>query len=116
MRDQARFDRDYAKKWSLTTQISMAVARIMATNDRDVTELTRAGIPLEGGGPGRRKRNEKVLGTGLKARWTDQIRFRTAPIINFRANSLVPQGRIELPTSPLPRVRSTTELLRHCGG
>ena len=25
---------------------------------------------------------------------------------------LVPQGRIELPTSPLPRVRSTTELLR----
>ncbi len=25
---------------------------------------------------------------------------------------MVPQGRIELPTSPLPRVRSTTELLR----
>ena len=28
---------------------------------------------------------------------------------------MVPQGRIELPTSPLPRVRSTTELLRRCG-
>ena len=27
----------------------------------------------------------------------------------------MPQGRIELPTSPLPRVRSTTELLRRCG-
>jgi hypothetical protein len=27
----------------------------------------------------------------------------------------VPQGRIELPTSPLPRVRSTTELLRREG-
>ena len=25
---------------------------------------------------------------------------------------MVPQGRIELPTSPLPRVRSATELLR----
>ncbi len=25
---------------------------------------------------------------------------------------VVPQGRIELPTSPLPRVRSATELLR----
>jgi hypothetical protein len=29
---------------------------------------------------------------------------------------MVPQGRIELPTSPLPRVRSTTELLRHRTG
>ena len=28
---------------------------------------------------------------------------------------MVPQGRIELPTSPLPRVRSTTELLRRTG-
>ena len=28
---------------------------------------------------------------------------------------LVPQGRIELPTSPLPRVRSATELLRRDG-
>ena len=27
-------------------------------------------------------------------------------------SEMVPQGRIELPTSPLPRVRSTTELLR----
>ena len=32
-----------------------------------------------------------------------------------RDKVLVPQGRIELPTSPLPRVRSTTELLRRCG-
>ena len=33
-------------------------------------------------------------------------------------SEMVPQGRIELPTSPLPRVRSTTELLRRlaCGG
>ncbi len=30
----------------------------------------------------------------------------------FSGCCLVPQGRIELPTSPLPRVRSTTELLR----
>ena len=28
---------------------------------------------------------------------------------------MVPQGRIELPTSPLPRVRSATELLRQIG-
>lgn len=26
---------------------------------------------------------------------------------------MVPQGRIELPTSSLPMMRSTTELLRH---
>lgn len=28
---------------------------------------------------------------------------------------MVPPGRIELPTSPLPRARSTTELRRHVG-
>ena len=34
------------------------------------------------------------------------------PLENYAVCRMVPQGRIELPTSPLPRVRSTTELLR----
>ena len=34
-----------------------------------------------------------------------------APLKTYKSlKTLVPQGRIELPTSPLPRVRSTTEL------
>tara|TARA_X000000950_G_scaffold225849_2_gene272448 strand:+ start:641 stop:2323 length:1683 start_codon:yes stop_codon:yes gene_type:complete len=49
--------------------------------------------------------------------------FRTPKIsLPFKAlgafsgvkNEMVPRGRIELPTSPLPRVRSTTELPRRC--
>ncbi len=38
--------------------------------------------------------------------------FKALSQSNNVREMMVPQGRIELPTSPLPRVRSTTELLR----
>ena len=38
--------------------------------------------------------------------------FKYLENVNCQKREMVPQGRIELPTSPLPRVRSTTELLR----
>ena len=38
--------------------------------------------------------------------------FKVFEGISGLKREMVPQGRIELPTSPLPRVRSTTELLR----
>ena len=40
------------------------------------------------------------------------IPFKVLGEIPGQNGEMVPQGRIELPTSPLPRVRSTTELLR----
>ena len=42
--------------------------------------------------------------------------FRYLGEISGSKSEMVPQGRIELPTSPLPRVRSTTELLRRTVG
>ncbi len=40
------------------------------------------------------------------------------PIVKplYHKGKLVPPGRIELPTSALPRMRSTTELRRRRGG
>ncbi|GKY88118.1 hypothetical protein STA1M1_19870 [Sinisalibacter aestuarii] len=42
--------------------------------------------------------------------------FRYLEGFSGSKSEMVPQGRIELPTSPLPRVRSTTELLRRTVG
>ena len=63
--------------------------------------------------PGSWSRQSKRDCASLLLRRSQATRRRRARRLRVQSKKMVLLGRIELPASPLPRVRSTTELQQH---